>query len=84
MRKEIRGEIGKIQNELKGEVSNRAKVEREKGSQVGKKHKRFDSLMNEQHIKNNAPNYDLTGAIDRLMEEEKKNNKKKKCKTQGE
>jgi hypothetical protein len=28
MRKEIRGEIGKIQNELKGEVSSRAKVER--------------------------------------------------------
>lgn len=50
-------------------MSNRAKVEREKGSQVNKKHKRFDSLMNEQHIKNAVPNYDFSGAIDKLMEE---------------
>ena len=49
MRREIRGEVGKIQSELQGEVSGRAKVEREKGSNAtnSKKHKRFDSLMNE-------------------------------------
>ena len=40
--------------------------------------------MNEQHIKSAVPNYDFSGAIDKLMEEQKKNNKKKKCKTQGE
>lgn len=39
--------------------------------------------MNEQHIKNAAPNYDLTNAIDKLIDDEKKNLKKKKCKTQG-
>jgi hypothetical protein len=41
--------VGKIKSELQGETSKRAKVERDKGSQVNlnKKHKRFESLMNE-------------------------------------
>ncbi len=41
--------MGKIKSELQGEISKRAKVERDKGSQVNlnKKHKRFESLMNE-------------------------------------
>jgi hypothetical protein len=51
MRKEIKNEIGKIQTELQREVSSRAKVEREKGSLMpsAKKHKRFDSLANDQY-----------------------------------
>ena len=39
--------------------------------------------MNEQHIKSAVPNYDLTGAIDKLIDDERKILKKKKCKTQG-
>lgn len=69
---------------MKGEVSNRGKVEREKGSQImtSKKHKRFDSLVSDQYAKKDIPDY--TNAFDKLVEEEKKTNKKKKCKTQGE
>ena len=46
-------------------MSNRAKVDREKGSQVNKKHKRFDSLMNEQNIKKESTNAfgDLNSAV---------------------
>jgi len=51
MRREIKGEIGKIQTQLKGEISTRAKVEREKGSMAVKKHNRFDSLMNDNFSK---------------------------------
>ena len=63
-------------------------MEREKASQTGgKKHKRFDSLMNEQYLKKEIPASglgDISSAIDKLLDEEKKYPKKKKCKTQGE
>ena len=49
MKNEIKGEVGKIMSELQGEISTRARVERDKGSQVNlnKKHKRFETLINE-------------------------------------
>lgn len=49
-----------------------------------KKHKRFDSLVNEQYSKQKTPkNIDFSSAIDKLLESDKKMIKKKKCKTQG-
>ncbi len=89
MKKQIKGEVGKIQNQLQAEISNRAKVEKQKGS--GKKHKRFDSLANEhiQHISHKYEPYVAeflahhAHAGDRTMNEDKKK-AKKKCKTQGE
>ena len=61
MRKEIKTEISKIQTELQGEVSNRAQVDREKISlMASKKHKRFDSLANDQYLSKK----DLMGTMD--------------------
>jgi hypothetical protein len=74
--------VGKIKNQLEGEISTRAKVNREKGSMVVKKHNRFDSLVNETLVKKNNK-HESTNTVDKLMTEEGRK-AKKKCKTQGE
>ena len=50
-----------------------------------KKHKRFDSLMNEQFTKKDTPkNFDISNAMEKVLQVDRKALKKKKCKTQGE